>query len=135
MSILFCFYLLAGAVWDIRSRLLPGLWLWGGFFTGVIYVFLQISGGDRTVWDLILSLFPGVLFYLFARISQSMGVGDAWLILISGLFLHFYELIKLLSVAFFLSAIGSAIIIIAERKMKNLRIAFVPFLFLAAAMI
>lgn len=135
MSIVFCFYLLIGAIWDIRSRQLPGIWLWAGSFIGGIYAFLQISAGERMLQNLILSLLPGVLFYLFAKTSQTMGVGDAWLILISGLYLSFYELIKLLSAAFFLSALGSMIIVIVKRKMKNQKVAFVPFLFLAAAML
>lgn len=135
MSLVFAFYLLAGAVWDIRSRQLPGIWLWVGSLLGGAYAFLQIVGGVRSLQDLILSLLPGLFFYLFAKASQAMGEGDAWLILTAGMLLSFYDLIKLLSIAYFLSAFGAAIILIAERKIRNCRIAFVPFLFLAAAMI
>ena len=73
--------------------------------------------------------------YVFAKISHAMGEGDAWLILTAGLVLSFYDLAKVLSVAFFLSAAGSIVCLIAERNIKNRRIPFVPFLFLAAGMV
>ena len=134
MRMMFEFYLLAGAVWDIRSRQLPGIWLLTGSLLGCVYAFIEITGGERTLQNLILSLLPGILFYLFAKASQAMGEGDAWLILTAGMILSFYDLLKMLFIAFSISAFASVIIVIVERKIKNQRIAFVPFLFLATAM-
>ena len=135
MKIVFCLYLLAGSVWDIRTQKLPGVWIWSGCIVGGAYVFFQITAGERIVEDLLISLLPGVVCYVFAKISHAMGEGDAWLILTAGLVLSFYDLAKVLSVAFFLSAAGSIVCLIAERNIKNRRIPFVPFLFLAAGMV
>ena len=134
MKIVFCFYLLAGSLWDIRTQKLPGVWIWSGCIGGVVYAFLQIMDGKRIVENLLISLLPGVLCYVFAKVSHAMGEGDAWLILIAGLVLPFYELAKVLCAASFLSAAGSIVCLIAERNIRNRRIPFVPFLFLAAGM-
>ena len=135
MKILFCFYLLIGAIWDIRTQKLPGIWIWAGCIIAGVYASLQIMDGERLPGELIISLLPGVLCYVFAKASHAMGEGDAWLILTAGLVLSFYDLAKMLSAAFFLSAAGSILCLILERNMKNRRIPFVPFLFLAAGMV
>lgn len=135
MKYIFCIYLFVGSLWDIRTQKLPGIWLWGGCIGSGVYSFLQVIDGERTWDNLILSLLPGLLCYLFVRMSQAMGEGDAWLILITGLCLPFYTFAKVLLTAFFLSAVGSILYLILERNMKNKRIPFVPFLFLAAGIV
>ena len=135
MKIVFCLYLLAGSIWDIRTQKLPGIWIWAGIFFGGTYAFLQIIDGNRRIEDLVISLLPGLLCYVFAKVSHAMGEGDAWLILIAGLILSFYDLAKVLCAAFFLSATGSIVCLIVNRYMKNSKIPFVPFLFLAAGMV
>ena len=135
MKIIFCFYLLTGALCDIRSQKLPGILLWAGSVLSGVYALLHIIEGKRSLFDLFISLLPGGLCYIFSRISRAMGEGDVWLIIITGAILSFYDAAKVLSIAFFLSAVGSFFILIIKRDMKNQRIAFVPFLFLAAVIV
>lgn len=135
MRFLFCIYLFVGALCDICTQKLPGVWLWGGCIAGGVYAFLQIIAGERNLENLILSLLPGILCYIFVRISKALGEGDAWLIITAALCLPFYEFGQVLLAAFFLSAIGSILYLIVERSIKNKRIPFVPFLFLAAVII
>lgn len=135
IKIVFCFYLLAGSIWDIRTYKLPGVWIWAGAILGGVYAFLQIINGNRMIENLLISLLPGVLCYVFAKVSRAMGEGDAWLILTAGLVLPFYDLAKVLCAAFFLSAAGSIVCLIVEQNIRNRRIPFVPFLFLAAGMV
>lgn len=135
MRIILCLYLLAGALWDIRTQKLPGLWIWAGCMGGGAYAFIQMTEENLFVGDFIMSLLPGVMCYVFAKVSQAMGEGDAWIIFIMGLVLPFYDLVKVLSASFFLSAAGSIVCLIIERNMKNRRIPFVPFLFLATGMV
>lgn len=135
MKYIFCIYLFIGALWDIRMQKLPGIWLWSGCVVGGVYASLQIIGGERSLENLILSLLPGILCYIFAKISGAMGEGDAWVIITAGLCLRFHELAKVLLAAFFLSAVGSILYLILERNLKNRKIPFVPFLFLATGII
>lgn len=135
MKILLFLYLLTGAIWDVCTQKLPGIWIWAGGMGAGAYAFWQIIGGERSIENLILSLLPGILCYVFAKASHAMGEGDAWLILIMGLCLPFYDLAKVLLTAFFLSAVGSILWLIGKRGMKDRRIPFVPFLFMAAGFV
>lgn len=135
MKIIFCMYLLAGALWDIRTQKLPVIWIWAGNMGAGAYAFFQIIDGERSIGNLLISLLPGILCYVFAKISNAMGEGDAWLILTAGMCLSFYDLSKVLLCAFFLSAAGSILCLACIRSMKNRKIPFVPFLFLAVGMV
>lgn len=135
MKMIFCMYLFISSLWDIRTQKLPGIWIWAGCLAAGVYAAWQIFGGERALGNLLISLLPGVLCYIFAKVSKAMGEGDAWLILTAGMCLSFYDLAKVLSGAFFLSAAGSILCLIGMRSMKNMRIAFVPFLFLAACIV
>lgn len=135
MKIILCMYLLISAIWDIRSQKLPAIWIWAGCVSAGGYAFWQILDGHRSVEALVVSLLPGIICYVFARISHALGEGDAWLILTVGLCLSIYELSKVLLSALFLSAVGAVLYLICTRKMKDRRIAFVPFLFLAVGMV
>ena len=135
MKIICCLYLLPGVFWDIKTRYLPAIYIWFGFFLMAILGVYQIIVKDRFFVDLLISVLPGSLAFLLAKTSKNMGKGDAWLILILGLAQSFYDLINLLLIALFLSAIGSIVIVIYKRQMKNLKIPFVPFLFLGAVIV
>lgn len=135
MKIVFCIYLLTGAFWDIRTQKLPGIWIWSGCVGMGVYAFWQLMNGDRLTGDLFVSILPGVLCYVAAKTSQVIGEGDAWVIFMAGLCLSFYELAKVLMGAFFLSAAGSMVCLIWKRQIRNMRMPFVPYLFVAAVMI
>ena len=135
MKLICCGYLLLGALWDIWTRRLPGIYIWSGCIGMGIYALCQVIFEDRLPGDLLISLIPGFLCYLFARISHSIGEGDAWLILIMGFALPFYDLAKVLMLSLFLSGAGSILFLIITRRMENLKIPFVPFLFLATTIV
>jgi len=135
MKLICCGYLLPGALWDIRTRRLPGIYIWSGCIGMGFYALYQIVSKNRLPGDLLISLIPGILCYLFARISHSIGEGDAWLVLIMGCALPFYDLAKVLMLSLFLSGVGSILFLIITRCMENLKIPFVPFLFLATAVV
>ena len=85
--------------------------------------------------DILLSLLPGMVCLIGAWWTKQIGEGDAWLILGLGMCFSFYDVIGIIMAAFFLAAIGSIIMMIGKRSMKNQRIAFVPYLFCAAFLI
>ena len=135
MKYIFCFYLLAGSVWDIRTKKLPSLYIWAGCVGMGAYAFYQLICLRRTLGDLLISLLPGILVYLFAKVCQTIGEGDAWIIFIMGMVLSFFDLSKVLMLAFFLSAAGSIFILLIRQRIENMKIPFVPYLFLATGMV
>ena len=132
MKIICCLYLLPGAIWDIRTRYLPGVYIWCGFLCMGVLGLFQLIVKERVPGDILISMLPGSLAYLFAKSSKNLGEGDAWLILILGCVLSFYDLIMVLLSSLFLSAIGSIFYLICKRGIKNMKIPFVPFLFLGS---
>lgn len=135
MKYICCFYLLAGGIWDIRTKKIPSLYILLGCIGMGAFAFWQLICGQRMLFDFVISLVPGMLCYLLAKSSQTIGEGDAWVMFIMGMVLSFYELSKVLILSLFLAATGSVLIVILKKRMLNLRIPFIPFLFLAAGIV
>ena len=128
MKSIILIFLLICALWDMKTKKLPAVWLYGGLTWMEIYGIYQLICGQRKPGEIILSLLPGVICYLCARLTKAVGEGDAWLILGMGLCFSLECVLEIVISAFFLSALGSIVLMIVKRNMKNKRIAFVPFL-------
>lgn len=124
----FCGMLLVSAIFDIKTKKLPALWLFGGISGMGLYAVYQLVMGKREWLEIILSLLPGIVCYFCARITKVIGEGDAWLIIGMGLCFSIVSVITILMAAFFFAALGGVFLIILKRKIKNQKIPFVPFL-------
>ena len=124
-------FLAVCALWDMKTKKLPAMWLYCGLLWMGIYAVSQLVMDKRDGMNILLSLLPGMGCLIFARFTKQIGEGDAWLILGLGMCFSFYDVIGLIMAAFFLAAIGSILLLIGKRSMKNQRIAFVPYLFCA----
>jgi len=58
-----------------------------------------------------------------------IGSGDGAILIVTGLFLGFYDNLLLLLIATFLAAVIGAILLLFKRVNKNYEIPFIPFLF------
>ena len=125
-------FLAVCALWDMKTKKLPALWLYCGLLWMGIYTVSQLVMEKKEWMDILISLLLGMSCLLCARWTKQLGEGDAWLIWGLGMCFSFYEVIVLVMVAFFLAAIGSIFMMIKKRSMKNQRMAFVPYLFCAA---
>lgn len=125
-------FLAVCALWDMKTKKLPAVWLYGGLLCMGIYAAGQLIMNQRDWLELLISLLPGVFCYLCAKMTKQVGEGDAWLILGMGLCFSLKSVLGILITAFFLAAVGAMVFMIIKRRMKNKRIAFVPFLFCAA---
>lgn len=119
------------ALWDMKTKKLPAMWLYCGLLWMGIYAVSRLVMDKRDGMEILLSLLPGMGCLIFARWTNQIGEGDAWLILGLGMCFSFYDVIGLVMAAFFLAAIGSILMMISKHNMKNQRIAFVPYLFFA----
>lgn len=74
----------------------------------------------------------GAAIVVIAMITQGrIGKGDGMVLIVTGLFLGFFDNLFLLFSAAFLAAILGAILLIMKRVNKNYEMPFIPFLFIA----
>ena len=119
----------------MKTRKMPAVWLYGGMIGMILYAVCQIISGKRSWAEILAALLPGVVCYLCARLTKTIGEGDAWLILGMGLCFSLKEVLFILMTALFLSALGVSVVMIVKRDITNRKIAFVPFLFCALLMV
>lgn len=133
MSYIIILFLVVSMIFDIRKKQIPAIWIWAGIIVMSSYrLYLWWTGASST-WEVIISFIPGLILYLFARISNGMGDGDGLLIITTGCFFGWEEHLKVLFFSFFMAAFFSMGYVIFKRNFRNQRIPFVPFLCAAAA--
>ena len=78
---------LFGIAWmDYKTKLIDVRWLWLVGFVGVILLFVQ--NGIGAIGRVALGIVPGMLLLAFAWASnESIGFGDGWLFVVTGIFL------------------------------------------------
>ena len=77
---------LFGIAWvDYRTKLIETRWLWAIALTGLILTLGQ--NGATVTGQIFAGMLPGGLLLLFAWISgESIGFGDGWLFVVTGIF-------------------------------------------------
>lgn len=127
--LLFLAYLCVLTVMDIRRQQLSLLLLLSGFLFAVagmlcgrdIHPLLLAAGGG-----------VGIVFLMASRVTdESFGYGDSLLIVIMGSFLGFWNILSVLTAAFLLAAVFSAVMLITRKFNRKSAFPFVPFLTLA----
>ncbi len=115
---------------DLQSKKIPAIWIW--IYLGItsVYKIGMIAYGKSSVKELLLCLFPGITLLFFAYIGRQVGSGDGWLIIASGLYLRWEELIEVLCYSFMAAGLFSVGYLLFVHKNRKDRIPFVPFLFL-----
>ncbi len=127
--LLFAGYLCVLSVMDIRTKRLNLLFL----LSGAAFV---IAGGfcGRNIHPVFLAAggAVGIIFLLISRFTEeSFGYGDSILILITGGFLGFWNILTLLTAAFLMASMFSAFMLIKKKFSRKSAFPFVPFLFAA----
>lgn len=89
-----------------------------------------------TIENLIMSLLPGIILLIFSKLLKgSVGEGDAYLIILTGLMLGNDMNLRLLMGGLFLSVCFAVFLILARKKDKTTAFPFVPFLFISYILI
>lgn len=84
-----------------------------------------------SIQSLLGGLILGVLLYLISVITkEKIGKGDAYLIMVLGIYLGFSQVSLLLLYALTLCAILSGVLLIGKKVRREYRVAFVPFIFI-----
>ncbi|MCU6748389.1 A24 family peptidase [Faecalicatena acetigenes] len=122
-----CFiYLLILSFIDIKSRKIPVWTLIIGMMLSVIF---QYMTGNTDYILVVLGGIIGAVFIITSKATkEKFGYGDSILIFILGIFLGFWNILYLLFIAFFVSAVYSIILLSIFRKGKKESFPFIPFL-------
>lgn len=87
---------------------------------------------ERTLVDILLGIGIGIVLLLIAWVSRgSVGAGDGIMLMVSGLFLGFWENIVLFMTALGMVSMAALFLIVIKRKERNYRLPFLPFLLAA----
>lgn len=80
---------------------------------------------------ILLGLIPGILLLTISRVTrEALGMGDALLMLVLGIFLGLQSSVEVLLLALFLAAFWAGILMLLCRKKRDYEFPFVPFLLL-----
>ncbi|PIU08539.1 MAG: hypothetical protein COZ85_00310 [Candidatus Moranbacteria bacterium CG_4_8_14_3_um_filter_34_16] len=131
--------LVAILVYDWLYFEILGILLWGSVFLAIIFNLFwdwQNFSFGQNIWDSF--IYAGVLagtvgfslFFFLVAISREkwMGMGDANLAILLGLFLGWPKIILAFFLAFALGAIYGIILIVLKKKKMKSQIPFAPFL-------
>lgn len=95
----------------------------------VVGALLSVLGKDWTDWTIICRFAPGMLLFLLAWFTkESIGYGDAWVLLGLGCFLSAIEILNLSMIAISVAGLVALFLLLVKRKGRKTRIPFVPFL-------
>lgn len=122
---------LFGVAWrDYKTKLIEIKWL---FAIGILGILGIVASGDwKTVHQACAGTIIGVGILLYAGVTkESIGFGDGWLFVITGIYLGFIKNFILLLVSLFFSGIVSVCCLILKKVQRTERIAFAPFVLTA----
>lgn len=90
---------------------------------------LSVVSGDWNGWKVILRFLPGAVVFLFAWLTkESIGYGDALVVLCMGCFMTGLQLLNLCMAALTLSGLFALFLLLVRRKSRKTQIPFIPFL-------
>ena len=120
--------LLYSSYTDIKNREISGTALIL-FALAALPLRLLIQGSPIT--EMLLGAGTGIIMVIISLATQGrLGMGDALLILVTGLYLGFERNLEMLLTALFISAFFSILLFLKEKNLKR-EYPFVPFLLLA----
>ena len=122
---------LFGIAWvDYRTKLIETRWLWAIALTGLILTLGQ--NGATVTGQIFAGMLPGGLLLLFAWISgESIGFGDGWLFVVTGIFLGLQKNILLLFGSLVMAGVFAIFCLVLKKSKKSDRIALAPFVLVA----
>lgn len=118
------------AWFDYRTKLIEEKWLMVLGIFGALGVMLR--GDMALIFQSVLGMLVGAILLLFSRISgESVGLGDGWLFVVTGIFLGLLKNAVLFLGSMILAGVFAAGCLIIKKKGRYDRIALAPFVLTA----
>lgn len=115
------------SVIDIRKRRIPRWMCFAGIISAVGY---QVVVQNTSIGSIIGGVFVGVCFLGISRLTEEgIGYGDSLGILALGIFFGFWQLLEVLSGAFFILFFAAMVQFITKKRSGKSGLPFYPFLF------
>ena len=119
-------FLIIVAVRDIQIKRISLCALITGGILSLIY---QVFLGKMDLLLILGGVLTGGVFLLISKVTrEGVGYGDSFLILILGIYLGFYQLLMVLSMAFFLLLCVSVPVLWLKKMSRKYTLPFLPFL-------
>lgn len=113
---------------DIRTKQVRVLEI---IIFAVFGIILNIYYRTNSLTSIMGGLMIGGVIYLFSIVSkEKIGKGDALIIMVSGLYLGFFDTLILLWLASVFAAVFGGIYMLAHKNKGDIELPFVPFLLL-----
>lgn len=121
-------YLFIGMVWDLLKRKIPVLYLMLGT-VAALFKAAACQGiiPNTVVWG---AMIGGIFLVISKCTKEQIGYGDSWMILILGIWLGIWDVIRLLAIVFMLCFAFSCVGLACKKIKRYTRIPFYPFLML-----
>lgn len=113
---------------DIKNRVVS-MWVLS-FFAG-IGVFYQIFLKREQIIIILLGMSIGFLAIIFSKLTKALGMGDAYLLIVCGIYLGFYGNLDLFAGAILSSAVYAGFLLMFKKAGRKKEIPFVPFFLLS----
>lgn len=123
------------AAYDGVQKQIPLVVVWLGIIAAIV-LYIQGLGGNQTWQAVVLSVIPGVAFWIFSFITgEKVGYGDGWILIMIGLFMGLWKCFLILMTGLTVSSFVALILLAVKRVSKNYQLPFVPFLLLGMGVV
>ena len=123
-------FLFVGALWDIKKKAVPKVFLliWG--IVSVIYFVFEIINGQN-VLGLLLGVIPGIITLVLSIVTkEKIGLGDGLILICVGCLQTIKDVLCMIFFSFIFLTVVLIFLLAIRRIGRSSRIPFVPFLFL-----
>lgn len=123
------------AVCDGIQRKIPLIVVWLGMLAAAL-LHIQGLGGNQSRQAIILSVIPGVMFWMLSFITgEKVGYGDGWLLIMIGLFMGLWKCFLILMIGLISSSLIVLILLAARKVSRDFKLPFAPFLLLGMGVV
>ncbi|MBO5373514.1 MAG: prepilin peptidase [Lachnospiraceae bacterium] len=99
-------------------------------FSAILCILLHLLFRNESIYSMLAGMLSGTVIVLLSKLSKGrISMGDGVVLMLTGLYLGFWENLCLMFLAFSLASIWGIYQLLVRHKSKDERMAFVPFLF------
>lgn len=98
---------------------------------GIVGLVLHLYYRNQSIYNLLAGMAVGAGLFVIGYLTGQIGAGDALVVMVSGIYLGFWENTRLFVQGLIFCGIWSLLLLVSGKKRGKDEIAFVPFLLLS----